>query len=522
MHPLRLSAAGNELYAINTVESRLAIFASPATARSVSPATCRSASTRSAWRSARAPTRCGSSTICPIRSASSTRRRVRSSTRSRSATSRPMSCSPAGAPSSASAAIRIACKVYNASTRALVATLDIFGDDPRALAVNAARHRGLRGGARVGQPVDDAVPGSRRRRRRSAAAESAAQRLARRRAGRRAGRAVQPGDRQLGGRSRRRLEQLHRLQSRRQRRVRHRRRRRHAVGDPPAHARRHHRSSTSPCSPAPATSGSPTPTHATWCASSPSCAAIWSQTRITVVDPVSGVVPPFIDLNSHINYNLTPGPPAEVAASLAHPGAPASSTAAARPTTSPASARRRSAWSTTATGNVDDLIDVGDGPSGLALNEADGRLYVLNRFDNTISTVDTAHQHRARPYRRRRAVELRSQPRRHQGRPQVPLRRPAHLGPRRRRLRDLPPLRQLRQPRLGARRSAGRLRRLRPSAVGEVRSARPVDQRLRSAEGADDHADAARPAGHGAVPLARRPAELPGIQSRLHRADGHG
>src|SRR4029453_12041612 len=43
------------------------------------------------------------------------------------------------------------------------------------------------------------------------------------------------------------------------------------------------------------------------------------ETRITFVDPTTGVVPPFIDLNSHINFNLTPGPPSEVAASLAHP-----------------------------------------------------------------------------------------------------------------------------------------------------------------------------------------------------------
>ena len=48
-----------------------------------------------------------------------------------------------------------------------------------------------------------------------------------------------------------------------------------AVGDPPARARRHRSSSTSPSSPAPATCGCRTPTRATWCASSPTCAAIW-------------------------------------------------------------------------------------------------------------------------------------------------------------------------------------------------------------------------------------------------------
>jgi DNA-binding beta-propeller fold protein YncE len=39
------------------------------------------------------------------------------------------------------------------------------------------------------------------------------------------------------------------------------------------------------------------------------------------------------------------------------------------------------------TGAVIDRIPVGEGSAGLALNEADGRVYVLNRFTNTISTV---------------------------------------------------------------------------------------------------------------------------------------
>ncbi|MBI5865184.1 MAG: hypothetical protein HZB38_11880, partial [Planctomycetes bacterium] len=37
-------------------------------------------------------------------------------------------------------------------------------------------------------------------------------------------------------------------------------------------------------------------------------------------------------------------------------------------------------------------IVVGAGPAGLALDEARGRLYVLNRFESTISTVDIAGQ----------------------------------------------------------------------------------------------------------------------------------
>jgi YVTN family beta-propeller protein len=113
------------------------------------------------------------------------------------------------------------------------------------------------------------------------------------------------------------------------------------------------------------------------------------ETRVTVVDPVSGVVPPPIDLNSHINYNLTPGPPAEIAASLAHPVTGIFNGSGSTYYVAGMGSKKVGVVNT-ASGLVDDLVDVGDGPSGLALNEADNRLYVLNRFDNTISTVNTS------------------------------------------------------------------------------------------------------------------------------------
>lgn len=112
------------------------------------------------------------------------------------------------------------------------------------------------------------------------------------------------------------------------------------------------------------------------------------ETRVTVVDPVTGVVPPAIDLNSHINYNLTPGPPAEIAASLAHPVSGVFNASGSTYYVAGMGSRKVGVVDA-GTGAVDDLINVGDGPSGLALNEADNRLYVLNRFDNTISTVNT-------------------------------------------------------------------------------------------------------------------------------------
>ncbi len=110
------------------------------------------------------------------------------------------------------------------------------------------------------------------------------------------------------------------------------------------------------------------------------------ETRISVVDPGAGTVNP-VDLNPHINYAVTPGPAGEIADSIAHPGDGVFSTTGSYYLTGFGS--RKVFEINAANGAVTDRIDVGGGPSGVALNEADGRLYVLNRFENTISTVDT-------------------------------------------------------------------------------------------------------------------------------------
>ncbi|MEM1186618.1 MAG: beta-propeller fold lactonase family protein [Planctomycetota bacterium] len=47
---------------------------------------------------------------------------------------------------------------------------------------------------------------------------------------------------------------------------------------------------------------------------------------------------------------------------------------------------------TGARAGLSDTIEVGQGPTGLALNESAGRLYVLNKFDASITTIDTASE----------------------------------------------------------------------------------------------------------------------------------
>ena len=111
------------------------------------------------------------------------------------------------------------------------------------------------------------------------------------------------------------------------------------------------------------------------------------ETRVSIVDPGSGSVSS-VDVNPHINYAVTPGAPSEIAQSLSQPGdGEFSSDGATYYLTSFGTSKV--AVINASTGAVTDRIDVGGGPSGLALNEGASRLYVLNRFDNTISLVDT-------------------------------------------------------------------------------------------------------------------------------------
>lgn len=110
-------------------------------------------------------------------------------------------------------------------------------------------------------------------------------------------------------------------------------------------------------------------------------------TRVSKVNTsvTNGVT--FSDLNSHISYSSTPGPPSEIAQSLAIPGDGVFN--ATGTTYYQTAFGSRKVGVLNSSGAVTALIDVGEGPSGVALNESDSRLYVLNRFSNTLSTVDT-------------------------------------------------------------------------------------------------------------------------------------
>lgn len=119
-----------------------------------------------------------------------------------------------------------------------------------------------------------------------------------------------------------------------------------------------------------------------------------AETRVTTIDfgetvgEMNRPVVTPVSLNPHIDYSVPTGSPEEIAQSLAFPLGMQFTTDGE--TLYVAAFGSYQVAVLDASGAVVGRIDVGGGPSGLALDEERGRLYVLNRFDETVSIVDTA------------------------------------------------------------------------------------------------------------------------------------
>jgi DNA-binding beta-propeller fold protein YncE len=118
-----------------------------------------------------------------------------------------------------------------------------------------------------------------------------------------------------------------------------------------------------------------------------------TDSRITVIDPATGTVTPR-NLNTHINYEAE-GSAAEKALSVAFPQDVAVTRDGASLYTVAQGSAKLVRYSTsaleagTAAPRAADQIALsGGGPTGLVLDEARNRAYVLTRFDNNIKTVD--------------------------------------------------------------------------------------------------------------------------------------
>ncbi len=119
-----------------------------------------------------------------------------------------------------------------------------------------------------------------------------------------------------------------------------------------------------------------------------------AESRITILDGTS-VTPR--RLNKHIDYNVIPSPPGTIAKSLATPLGMAITSNGATLYVAAFGSSKVGVFDTATLENdtfvpnaANHVVVSGGGPSGLALDEANGRLYVLTRFDNGISVIDTS------------------------------------------------------------------------------------------------------------------------------------
>lgn len=116
----------------------------------------------------------------------------------------------------------------------------------------------------------------------------------------------------------------------------------------------------------------------------------FQSSRITILDnagsgtPIVSATP---DLNSHVDFNNVGGSDSERALSLA---LPADLVRKSDGTLFVAATSSGRVGVLSSDGVVTGRVAVGQGPTGLALDEGRNSLYVLNRFDQTISVVDTS------------------------------------------------------------------------------------------------------------------------------------
>ena len=137
----------------------------------------------------------------------------------------------------------------------------------------------------------------------------------------------------------------------------------------------------------------------------------------------------------------------------------------------------------------------GGGPSGLALDEANHRLYVLTRFDDAVKVIDTASRARDRP-----APAAQSRAAGRGRRAALPVRRALHVEQRRGVVRDAATSSptSTASPGTSATRTTSVKPNLNPLGTDGRQAAVSPD------EGTDDDADAARSGASGTDALARR------------------
>ena len=122
----------------------------------------------------------------------------------------------------------------------------------------------------------------------------------------------------------------------------------------------------------------------------PNLRGTFQSNRVSALDTAGGGAPTLAfarDLNPHVDFSNPAGTDAERAQSLALPGDIERASNGTLYVSATGSAK---VGVLDALGNVEARVEVGNGPTGLALDEARQRLYVLNRHDQTLGVVSTS------------------------------------------------------------------------------------------------------------------------------------
>lgn len=124
----------------------------------------------------------------------------------------------------------------------------------------------------------------------------------------------------------------------------------------------------------------------------PNLNGVFTQVKLALVDPtsLSGTV---TDLNPHLDYSTQIVPPMDREKSIGDPRAVVWSADGSRGYVAGMGSRNVVAIGPDGSRLPLEPIEVGEGPCGLALDDARGRLYVYHRFASSVSVVDTT-QHK--------------------------------------------------------------------------------------------------------------------------------
>jgi YVTN family beta-propeller protein len=122
----------------------------------------------------------------------------------------------------------------------------------------------------------------------------------------------------------------------------------------------------------------------------PNLAGRFLRVELALVDPAAPAAPALVDLNAHLAYDVATVPQAERDKSISDPRGIAWNAAGTRAYVSGMGTDNVVVLdSSGARAGTAPTIEVGEGPTGVVLDEPRQRLYVLNRFEASISVVNT-------------------------------------------------------------------------------------------------------------------------------------